>query len=90
MSPHLPKINLAYATESTPVITGLIGLFGKVENRLQGGRSNCFRIFSNYLRFWYQKKTHFFLITCGEFYSWKMYHLEDIINENVTSYGNHK
>ena len=29
-----------------------------------------------------------FLITPGEFYSWKMYHLEEI-NESVTSYGNH-
>ncbi len=29
-----------------------------------------------------------FLITPGEFYSWKMYCMEDM-NENVTSYGNH-
>ena len=43
--------------------------------------------FSNLQRFWYQKKAHIFLITPCEFYSWKMYHLEDI-NENVTSYGN--
>ncbi len=40
-----------------------------------------------FLRFWYQKKPHIFLITLGEFYSWKMYRLEDI-NENVTSCGN--
>ncbi len=39
--------------------------------------------FSNFMRFWYQKNAHIFLITPGEFYSWKMYHLEDI-NENVT------
>ena len=30
----------------------------------------------------------YFLISPGEFQSWKMYRLEDI-NENVTSYGNH-
>ena len=40
------------------------------------------------MKFWYQKKAHIFLITRGEFYSWKMYPLEDI-NEIVTSYGNH-
>ncbi len=55
---------------------------------LKGSRSNCFRFFSNFWRFCYQKKAHIFLITLGEFYSWKMYHLEDT-NENVTSYGNH-
>ncbi len=44
--------------------------------------------FSNFQRFWYQKKAHIFLITPGEFYSCKMYCLE-VINENVTSYGNH-
>ena len=33
-------------------------------------------------------KAHIFLITPGEFYSWKNYHFEDI-NENVTSYGNY-
>ncbi len=36
----------------------------------------------------YQKKACIFLITPGEFYSWKVYRLENI-NENVTSYGNH-
>ncbi len=55
---------------------------------LKGARSDHFRFFSNFQRFWYQKKIHIFLITPGEFYSWKMYRLEDI-NENVTSYGNH-
>ncbi len=30
---------------------------------------------------------HIFLINPGEYYSWKVYRLEDI-NENVTSYGN--
>ncbi len=44
--------------------------------------------FSNFRRFWYQKKAHIFLITPVKFYSWKMYRLKDI-NENVTSYGNH-
>ena len=43
---------------------------------------------SNFLRFWYQKKAHIFLIAPVEFYGWKIYGLEDI-NENVTSYGNH-
>ncbi len=52
----------------------------------KGARSDWFRFFSNFRRFWYQKKAHIFLITPGEFHSWKMYHLEDI-NENVTSYG---
>ncbi len=55
---------------------------------IKGARSDCFRFFSNFRRFWYQKKAHIFLITSGEFYSWKMYRLEDI-NENVTSYGYH-
>ncbi len=41
----------------------------------------------NFLRFWYRKKDHIFLITPGEVYSWQMYHLEDI-NENMTSLGN--
>ncbi len=55
---------------------------------LKGAQSDCLRFFSNLRRFWYQKKAHIFLITPGEFYSWKMYCVEDI-NENVTSYGNH-
>ena len=33
-------------------------------------------------------KAHIFFITPGEFYSRKMYRLEDA-NENVTTYGNH-
>ncbi len=33
-------------------------------------------------------KDHIFLKILGEFYSWKMYRLEDI-NENVTSYDTH-
>ncbi len=57
-------------------------------NMIKGARSDCFRFFSHFWRFWYQKKAHIFLISPGEFYSWKMYRLEDI-NENVTSYGNH-
>ncbi len=55
---------------------------------VKGAWSDCFRFFSNYQRFWYQKKAHIFLITPDEFYSGKMYHLDDI-NENVTSNGNH-
>ncbi len=35
--------------------------------------------FSNFQKFWYQKKAHIFLITPGEFYSWKLYCLEDIM-----------
>ncbi len=59
---------------------------GKV--KFKGAQSDCFRFFSNFQRFWYQKKGHIFLITLGKCYSWKMYCLEDI-NENVTSYGNY-
>ena len=44
--------------------------------------------FSNFLRFWYYKKTHIFLITRVKFYSWNMFRLEDI-NENMPGYGNH-
>ncbi len=55
---------------------------------IKGARSDHFKFFSNFRRFWYQKKACIFLITPGEFYGWKMYRLEDI-NENVTSYGNH-
>ncbi len=36
---------------------------------LKGARSDCFRFFSNFWRFWYQKKAHIFLITPDEFYS---------------------
>ena len=32
-------------------------------------RSDCFRIFSNFLRFWYRKKTQIVLITPRKFYS---------------------
>ena len=35
------------------------------------------------------RKLIFFLISHNELYNWKMYRFEDI-NENVTSYGNHK
>ena len=35
-----------------------------------------------------EQSSFIFLITSGEFYSWKMFHLEDI-DENVTSCGNH-
>ena len=54
---------------------------------IKGTRSNCFRLFSNFLRFLYQKKAHIFLIT-PEFYSWEIYHF-DKYYENVTSYDNH-
>ena len=40
--------------------------------------------FPNFVRFWYQKKAYIFLITPGEYYSWKMYRFEDINEtENV-------
>ncbi len=42
--------------ESTP---GDLG----IELKLNGARSDCFRFFSNFLRFWYQEKAHIFLIT---------------------------
>ncbi len=35
----------------------------------KGARSDCFRFFSNFERFWYQKKAIIFLITPCEFYS---------------------
>ena len=38
--------------------------------------------FSNF----HQNKAHIFLNTTGEFYSWKMYRLEDI--NDITSCGN--
>ncbi len=47
-----------------------------LENRkdnpsIKGARSDSFRFFSKFWRFWYQKKAHniIFLITPGEFYS---------------------
>ena len=46
------------------------------------------KLFSNFWRFWYHKKVHFFLITHGKFHSWKVFRLEDT-NENMSSYGNH-
>ena len=36
---------------------------------LKGARSDHFKFFSNFWRFWYQMKAHIFLITPGEFYS---------------------
>ncbi len=60
---------------------------------LKGAWSDYFRFFKFFfpslLRFWYQKKDPIFLITPGEFYSWKMYRLKDM-NETMSSYGNHK
>ena len=44
--------------------------------------------FSNFLRFWYHKKAHIFLVSHGKFHSCKAFHSEDI-NENVPGYGNH-
>ena len=55
---------------------------------IKGARSDRCRFFSNFQRFWYQKKACIFLITPGDFYSWKMNRFKDI-NENVTSNGNH-
>ena len=42
----------------------------------------------NFWRFWYHEKAHIFLITHGKFYSWKVFSLEDI-SENQPGYGNH-
>ena len=42
----------------------------------------------NFQRFCYHEKAHIFLITHGEFNSWKVFCLNDI-NENVPGYGNH-
>ena len=36
-------------------------------NNIKGARSDCFKFFSNFQRFWYQEKAHIFLITPGEF-----------------------
>ena len=44
-------------------------------------------IFSNFLRFWYQKKAHFFLISHEKFYNSNVSCLEDI-GENVTMIKN--
>ena len=54
----------------------------------KGVLSDFVEIFSN-LRLWLQKEAHIFLITPGEFYSWKMCYLEHV-NEKVIGYGNHK
>ena len=57
-------------------------------NQIIGAQSYFFNFFSNFWRFCYHKKAHIFLITHGKFYSWKVFHLEDI-NENMSGYGNH-
>ncbi len=44
---------------------------------LKDARSDCFIFCSDFRGFRYPKKAHIFLITLGEFYSWKMYRLED-------------
>ncbi len=52
--------------------------------QVKGAQSNCFGFcFQTFWDFGIRRK----LVFSGEYYSWKMYHLEDI-NENVTSYGN--
>ncbi len=38
----------------------------------KGAWSDCFRFFSDFLRFWYQKKAHIFFIAPCEFYGWKI------------------
>ena len=42
------------------------------EQVIKGARSDHFKFFSNFQRFWYQKKACIFLITPCEFYGWKM------------------
>ena len=54
--------------------------------------SDCFQtLFSNFVfklcESLVSKKAYIFLITPGEFCSWKVYRLQDI-NKNVISYGN--
>ena len=46
-----------------------------------------FNFFWNFLRFWYQKISHIFLITHEKFDGQKVFPWEDS-SENVTSYGN--
>ena len=45
-------------------------------------QSNCLIFFSNFLRFGYHQEVLSLLIIFGEFYSSKMYCLEDV-NENI-------
>ena len=53
----------------------------------KGAKSYFFNFFLNFLKFWYQKMSHIFLITREKFYDQKVFPWEDSI-ENVTSYGN--
>ena len=55
--------------------------------KFKGARPDCFRFFPYFPRFLLSGESSYFLYTTGEFYNWKVYHLEDI-NENVTSYDN--
>ncbi len=77
------RFNFHNGFQMNCVMIGTLQLLFKLA-AVKGARSDCFRFFSNFQRFWYQKKACIFLITPGEFYSWKMYCLEDI-NENVTN-----
>ncbi len=51
-------LNFAFATL-------ILQCSSKVVGTLKGARSDCVRFFSNFRRFWYQKKAHIFLITTG-------------------------
>ena len=53
-----------------------MGLFKIVT--FKEARAYFSEFFSNFPKFWYQKKVHIFLITHANFYSWSMLHLKDI------------
>ena len=56
---------------------------------VKGAQSYLFNFLKkNFWRFWYHKKGHIFLIALCKFYSWKVFHLEDI-SKNLPGYGNH-
>ncbi len=47
----------------------MVNVFKCNDDIVKGARSDCFDFFSNFQRFWYQKKGHIFLITPGVFYA---------------------
>ena len=51
--------------------------------KFKGAQSYFFNFFSNFLRFWYQKMSHIFLITHGKSYGQKVFTWNDSV-ENVT------
>ncbi len=56
-------------TGTDPLITFVPCYYGTIMHvKVIGARSNCFGFSSNFRRFWYQKKAHFFLITLVKFH----------------------